>query len=45
MKATSPAANIISVAKGTSPKQPIKAKMLSHVREKHLMLRNETLIL
>lgn len=45
MKATSPTANIISVAKETSPKQPIKAKMASHIRGKHLILRNETLIL
>lgn len=45
MKATSPTANIISVAKETSSKQPIKAKMASHIRGKHLILRNETLIL
>lgn len=43
--ATSPTANIISVAEETSPKQPIKAKMASHRRAKHLILRNETLIL
>ena len=42
MKATSPTANIISVAEETSPKQPIKAKMASHIRGKHLILRNET---
>ena len=45
MKATSPTANIISVAKETSPKKPIKAKMASHIGGKHLILRNETLIL